>query len=214
METTINDIFKELTEHYDLTAIGAVLTFLTILATFWKQVGEPLYNTTVLPIAKLFYSIYESPTKLEQVNTKLDLLIKEFQPNSGTSIKDQLNRLENSHAMSEDQRRLLMNTSPHGIWTSDATGYMTWLNTTFINKVGAGPEELLGNNWINCIHPEDRKKVVEEWGSAVKDGRIFNLFYRLINLDTQAPINVKAIGTPAKNFNGVIIGYNGTVYFT
>lgn len=209
----INDILKELTEHYDLTALGAILTFLTILVTFWNQVGEPMYARTVKPVINLVKSIYEAPTKLTVVDKKLDIILKELSPNSGTSIKDQLNRLENSHAMSEDQRRLLMNNSPQGIWTSDATGSVTWLNTTFTNKVGAAADELLGNNWINCIHPDDRKKVIEEWGNAVKDGRTFNLFYRLVNLDTQIPINVKAIGTPARNYDGNIIGYNGTVYF-
>lgn len=209
----INQIFKELVEHYDLTTIGAVLTFLTILATFWKQVGEPLYNTTVRPIARLFYSIYESPTKLEVLGTKIDTILSELKPNGGSSLKDQLNRLEAHVSISEAQRRLLMDSNPNGIWTSSVLGKCLWVNETFRKKVDAQPEELYGDNWVNSIHPSDRRQVVDEWESAIKDGRTFNLFYRVINLKTEAPIQVHGIATPAKNFDGSIVGYNGIIYF-
>lgn len=209
----INQVFKGLVEHYDLTTIGAILTFLTVVATFWKQVGEPLYNATIRPIARLFYSIYESPTKLEVLGTKIDTILSELKPNGGSSLKDQLNRLEAHVSISEAQRRLLMDSSPQGIWTSTVKGRCVWINETFRQKVEAQPEELYGDNWVSCIHPVDRKQVMDEWESAIKDGRTFNLFYRVINLKTQTPIPVHGIATPAKNFDGSIVGYNGIIYF-
>lgn len=204
---------KGLVDNYDLAAMGAFLTFLTILFTFWKQAAIPLYDNTLKPIGRFFYSIYEFPTRLHEVDDKLNQILTELKPNGGSSLKDQLNRLEAHVSISEAQRRLLMDASLQGIWTSDVRGKCTWINETFKIKTEAHAEELLGDNWINCIHPHDRDQVQKEWESAIKDGRIFNLFYRVINLKTQTPMSVKGTATPAKNFDGSIVGYNGVVYF-
>lgn len=209
----MDQIIKELTEHYDLTAIGALLTFLTIVFTFYKQVGIPMYNSTIAPIVSFFSGIAEAPKRIDGLGSKLDLILNELKPNGGSSLKDQLNRLEAHVSISEAQRRLIMDSSPHGIWVSDKEGNCTWVNETLKAKLNAVDFDMLGDNWINTIHPADRKKVLEEWEAAVEGNRTFNLFYRMINLSTEAPFNVHAIATPAKNFDGSLVGFNGIVYF-
>lgn len=209
----MDNLIKELTEHYDLAALGAFLTFLTILFTFYKQVGIPMYNHTVAPILSFFSGIAEAPKRIDGLDSKLDLILNELKPNGGASLKDQLNRLEAHVSISEAQRRLIMDSSPYGILVSDTKGNCTWFNETLKAKLNASDDDLLGDNWINAVHPSDRKKVLEEWENAVEGNRTFNLFYKMIDLDTEAPINVHGIATPAKNFDGSLVGFNGIIYF-
>lgn len=212
-------------EHLNIAALGALLTFLTILATFYSQVAVPLYNGTLKPMFRLFNAIYESPSRIESLdskiskehaalNSKLDILIKEFKPNGGTSLKDQINRLEVAVSISESQRMLLLNSVPNGIWTSDVNGRYTWVNDYMRKATSANSSDFLGDNWENLIYPEDRQKVAEEWDRAIKQQRDFNLHYRMYNLKTNSAIEVHGVATPARNFDGKIIGWNGVVYFT
>ena len=209
----INDITSLFTDHYDLAAIGAFLTFLTILFTFYNQVGIPMYKATLAPIVDFFGAVASSPTRINHLDTKLDLILAELKPNGGSSLKDQMNRLEASVSISEAQRLLILDNSQQGVWTSNTEGDCTWINQTLANKVGGSLHDFQGENWISTIHPQDRKIVEEEWNAAIKNQRTFNLFYRFQNLNTQDVINVHGVATPAKNYDGSIVGYNGVIYF-
>ena len=143
----------------------------------------------------------------------MDVIIQELRPNGGSSLKDQMNRLEASVSISEAQRLLILDQSTHGVWTSDPDGNCTWINQTLGAKVGGMLHDFQGENWVNVIHPNDRKIVEEEWTAAIKNQRTFNLFYRFMNLNTQEVINVHGIATPAKNYDNSVVGYNGVIYF-
>jgi PAS domain S-box-containing protein len=208
------NIWAYLLEHLSIASIGALLTFLTILFTFYKQVAIPMYNSTVKPVVDLVSSIYRSPTRLEHLDTKLDEIIKELKPNGGSSIKDQLNRLETSVSISEAQRMLLLDSVTTGIWSSDVKGRCTWVNEALRKSTGASLSDFIGTNWENVIHPEDRELVGREWERAISQKRDFNLYYRLINLATEKPVPVHGVATPAYNFNKEVIGWNGIIYFT
>jgi two-component system CheB/CheR fusion protein len=173
-----------------------------------------MYNATLKPIGQFFHAIASSPGRIDRMETKLDLIIGELKPNGGTSLKDQLNRLEESVSVSQAQRKLILDSSSVGVWTSDADGMCTWVNETLRKRVRADSiGTFLGENWINVIHVADRKFVMEEWQSAVENQRDFDLHYRMINIETQMPFNVHVKSSPAKCFRDKVIGYNGTVYF-
>lgn len=184
-----NHILKEMVEHYDLTTLGAILTFLTILATFWKQVGEPLYDLTLRPIAKLFYSIYESPTKLEKVelhiqemDKKLDLLLAEFKPNSGSSMRDQVTTLKAMLTSVVSRQWLFAESSADPIWESDPSGYCLRANKALLALSGRDFESgFKGNNWEQMIHIDDRDAVWKEWNAAIAKRRVYSITHRIIN---------------------------------
>lgn len=204
--------FKDNTEK--LTAVGGLLTFLTILFTFYKQVAIPMYNMTLAPIVSFFHGIAEAPKRIDTLDSKLDLILEELKPNSGGSVKDVIARLDAKLSLGEEQRLLLLNTNVNGIWVSNQLGDCTWVNDTLRKKVGAKDfSDLIGDNWINCVHPGDRRMVIDEWDDAVRNGRDFNLHYKLINMETQVPIQVHGVAKPARDYKGSLIGYNGVLYF-
>ena len=205
--------FGMITSNFDIVAIGASLTFLTICFTFYKQVAIPVYNATLKPFINMIESIYTSPSRIGRLDQKLDSIIAELKPNSGSSIKDQLNRLEVSVAMNKAQHYLLLNSLPSGVWTSDNNGYWQWVNDPLKTTLSATLENFKGNNWETMIHPEDNTKVFEEWERAVEQKRDFNMHFRMKNLNTNASVNVHAIAHPVLSSDNRIVGWNGTIHF-
>jgi len=64
----------------------------------WLETWIPLIIgilTIVTMISGIFYTIYKTFTKF--VKDEIQEVIKEFKPNGGTSLKDQVNRLEAHH---------------------------------------------------------------------------------------------------------------------
>lgn len=214
MDQLLDTITHILEFHWDMAAWGAVLTFLTVLFTFYNKVAIPMYNTTLKPVFNFFHSVASSPQRIDNLDTKLDLILGELKPNGGSSLKDQLNRLEASVSISEAQRLLILDANPNGVWTSDTDGNLVWMNNTLKVRCGATLDEVEGTGWINIIHPADRKLVLDEWEQAVKYKRVFNLHYRLTNLQTNQPITVHGVATPAKSYDGSVVGFNGVIYFS
>lgn len=177
-----------------------------------------MYNSTVKPVVDLMTSIYQSPRKLSALEAslggKLDEIIKELKPNGGSSIKDQLNRLETSVSISEAQRMLLLDSVTSGVWTTDEKGRCTWVNESLRKATGASLSDFIGTNWENVVHHDDREFVLKEWERAITQKRDFNLYYRLLNLITEKEVPVHGVATPAYNFTKEVIGWNGIIYFT
>lgn len=209
----IDDIIKNITTHYDYVAIGAFLGFLVTLYTFYKQVGVPVYKATIQPVVTLFSSVVNSPSRLDKMEGKLDTIIAELRPNGGSSIKDQINRLESSNIVSWSQKQLLLDIHPNGIFTTDKDGNCTFANRTYLDMIGGTMEDFRGNNWIKIVAPEDRNKVQEEWYDSVKENRDFDLEYSLIHLQNGSRIKVRGKGVPIRHPNGNVLGYNGIITF-
>lgn len=97
----------------------------------------------------------------------------------------------------------------HAEFEADATGANTYANLTYARWLGVGKAELLGWNWVNFVHPDDRLMVRREWDSCRKEHRVFNLRYRMIDADGEE-FSVDSLATPipeappAKHWLGVI----------
>ena len=66
-------------------------------------------------------------------------------------------------AKSEELFRGLCNTSPVGIFQADVNGNCLFVSKRFEEISGYTLEELKGNNWTKCIHPEDKQQIQEDW---------------------------------------------------
>ena len=72
-------------------------------------------------------------------------------------------------ALKESERRfrLLADTTPVLIWMSDPSGSCTFVNQPWLDFTGRPEAEHLGAGWTDSIHPEDRPRVIEAFGTAV-----------------------------------------------
>ena len=88
-------------------------------------------------------------------------------------------------ALKESERRfrLLANTTPVLIWMSDRSGSCTFVNRPWLDFTGRPEAEHLGAGWTDSIHPEDRPRVIEAFGTAVTSRTPFRAEYRLRRVD-------------------------------
>ena len=121
-------------------------------------------------------------------------------------------RKEALEALQESIRRYktLVDASPVGILATDVKRNAYYVNKRWTEITGRSREELMGRNWINTIHPDDRKRVTKVWYTSVKNNRPIVDEYRFVRPDGS---NVWIYGQAVaeKNEHGETVGYVGTI---
>ena len=79
---------------------------------------------------------------------------------------------------SEARFRAISDSSPLGIFVSDALGSCVYTNAAYQKISGLSREETLGTRWTRAIHPVDRRRVLAEWGEAVRGLEPFQTEFR------------------------------------
>jgi PAS domain S-box-containing protein len=135
---------------------------------------------------------------------------------------NQQKQTENSLRESEARYRTLVATAPVGIFQTDVSGNCLFINQQCLELMGASHAEVLGHNWANSVHPDDRARVSTEWDRMVQTApleqgisqRGFGLEYRLMTPQGQVNWvsgNAIAIASAIDDQAGHITGYLGTV---
>lgn len=129
----------------------------------------------------------------------------ELHPNGGSSLRDSIDRIERKLTRNERLQECLMGFASFAIYMADAHGACTFVNRTLVRWTGVPSEDLLGEGWINVVHPEDVDQVQYDWESAVDDGRAFDSRFRITGANEEVVhIHSRAypIG-PGQGFIGV-----------
>jgi PAS domain S-box-containing protein len=148
---------------------------------------------------------------LRFINTKVKKILEQTTTNGGTSIRDQMNRIETSL---QDLSLLVEaghHLSPKPIFRTDSHGNFTWVNTAFTRLVGMSMDELKGLGWISAIDPADVQRVTIEWDAAVKDRRKFESVMQIVNSISLQAKRVKIKAHPILKKDN-LLGYLGTIF--
>jgi PAS domain S-box-containing protein len=86
---------------------------------------------------------------------------------------------------SEQKFRLLADSMPQHIWTSDPMGNLNYFNQSVYTYSGIPVEEIDKKGWLQIVHPEDREENVNAWMEAVKTGNDFLLQHRFRRFDSE-----------------------------
>jgi PAS domain S-box-containing protein len=84
---------------------------------------------------------------------------------------------------SEERFREIADTAPVIVWITGADGLHTFFNRQAITFSGRKVDDLLGNSWMDLVHPDDREAVLREHVAALQAGRDFQLELRLRRAD-------------------------------
>lgn len=122
---------------------------------------------------------------------------------------------ERRHAeagLEESERRFhaLCETSPIGIFQTDAEGNCLYANARALEVTGLTMDQAMGFNWVPFIHTDDRERVVHNWTAATREGRDFNEECRFIGPAGKV-LWVRAHARTLPMIDGRIPGYVGTV---
>jgi PAS domain S-box-containing protein len=110
---------------------------------------------------------------------------------------------------SEERFRLIANTAPVMIWITDANGYVTYFNDTYLDFTGLSLAAALGDGWMQVPHPDDVERCRDMYLAAAEKCAPFQLEQRLRRHDGEYRW-VVSTGTPRYNADGSFGGYIGT----
>lgn len=118
----------------------------------------------------------------------------------------------NSSIQSNSEQRFqqLLNNASHPIWTTDNTGFCTFLNKAWYKATGQLPYEGEGFGWLSALHPDDRNQVKSSFAQASEMGTYYSTEYRLRILSGEYRWHLD-IATPRFDGSGTFVGYVGHV---
>lgn len=71
------------------------------------------------------------------------------------------------------------NFTPELVWMSGQDGKCVWFNATWLEFTGRRMDELLGNGWLEDVHPDDRPSCLGVYQQAFAARKPFSMEYRL-----------------------------------
>ena len=110
---------------------------------------------------------------------------------------------------SENRYHILTEISPVGIFRTDATGYTTYVNPRWSEISGLPFEKAVGNGWLDAVHEEDRKTLLNGWENATGQQDLSLSEYRFVRPDGTI-VWVMGQAIPEKNGLNQVVGYVGT----
>gem|GEM_PF-6897356 len=84
---------------------------------------------------------------------------------------------------SEERWRTLAETLPQLVWSATADGGADYLSAQCQRFCGRAEAELVGEGWLDVIHPDDRAATAEAWSTAVLTEGLYNVDYRIRRAD-------------------------------
>jgi len=103
----------------------------------------------------------------------------------------------------------IINTIPTAAWTTRPDGYCDFINRVWLDYAGMTAEQAQGWGWAEAIHPDDRKRLVEEWQSCLASGTPVDTEARIRRCDgSHRWFLIRA--NPLKDESGNILKWYGT----
>ncbi len=120
----------------------------------------------------------------------------------------QQRQAEQALRASENLFRNVTNSAPTGLWLSDETGGLTYLNNTLVDWTGLPYESLLGAGWASAIIEEDRPRSAAAFLAAVAARAHYDVIFRIRRSDGRISW-CQAAGDPYYDAEGRYGGYAG-----
>jgi PAS domain S-box-containing protein len=64
-------------------------------------------------------------------------------------------------------------------WTADTGGQLLYIDPRWLALVGLSLEQVIGDKWLQAVHPEDVDKTRRAWAHSVKTGQSLDIEYRI-----------------------------------
>ncbi|MGK7928664.1 MAG: response regulator [Spirulina sp.] len=175
----------------------------------WKRSTVREINTLVTNFQTMAYSLQEQFSTLQNINQVLEERVKERTRALEVTIAEQ-KAVEQSLRESKNRFKALSEASPLGIFEADAEGKCTYVNRRWCEMTGLNLEDAKGEGWLRVIHPEDLRRVFQEWEEASQKGTFLASEYRMVK-PTGETLWVFAQAGGIWQENGELIGYVGAI---
>lgn len=119
-------------------------------------------------------------SRAEPIRDSSGAIVRWFGTN--TDVTEQIETAE-ALTRSEGRFRTISDALPGMLFVASSTGRNTYVNEGFRNFTGRTTEELLGDKWLDVLHPDDRERAREIWTGAVRAENIYMAEYRFRRAD-------------------------------
>lgn len=82
-------------------------------------------------------------------------------------------------AENQERTRFILESLPVLIWTATPDGQRDFFNHRWLALTGKEQAEVLGMQWLEAVHPDDRATVTRAWQESVAQGSVYQVEYRL-----------------------------------
>jgi len=72
---------------------------------------------------------------------------------------------------------------PIVVWTADPNGTIDYFNDALPEYTGTDTAELLADQWLSVIYPEDVDRVTATWSESVRTGKRYDTEFRILGAD-------------------------------
>jgi PAS domain S-box-containing protein len=186
--------------------VGIIVTGSGGIAALWFKFGKPYFNKRKMLKKETAAALMAIHSAIPKIN----LIYAEMTPNGGGSIKDVISQMQASQAKSEKMTRLALNEQAVSFYECDQHGLIIYASSHLYDKLGRGHEEMIGQNWMSIIHPNDRNAVLEDWEDSIDSQRNFEHRCRLLNGDTKKYMWVIITKTPILTGKR-LVGFYGVI---
>lgn len=163
---------------------------------------------------KKVWRVFIKPKLVERANRKAyeaethlicRKIYKEVTYNSGTSLKDQMSRVENDIRKLKFIRNSINQLDCRAMFYTDKEGLTVWANNAYLRLVGRPLSDIVGHGWLNCVHAHDREAVRHEWKNCVEEQRNFEMSYRYVVGNTLKNVRCVTIFDEQSGQFGIVI---------
>lgn len=181
----------------------------------WQEVLAAVTGLIVFSIGgfKVLKSIYASISSANKSVTEfLDLIPElkrvtaEFKPNGGNSLRDVMNRMENSLNHTEQKIRIISSSLGMAYFEANSKGEYTFVSKKWMEVTDFTFEQAVGSGWLSIVDKDMRREMKEEWLSCIDQKREFH-FNTILNNETYQPVSI--VAWPIKNMDGSIEKFFG-----
>jgi PAS domain S-box-containing protein len=64
-------------------------------------------------------------------------------------------------------------------WTADTHGQLLYIDPRWLSLVGLSLEQVIGDKWLQVVHPDDLDKTRRAWAHSVRTGQPLDIEYRI-----------------------------------
>ncbi|MCK0145668.1 PAS domain S-box protein [Arenibacter sp. F26102] len=121
---------------------------------------------------------------------------------SNTDITEHV-RAQRKLEESEKKFRLLADSLPQFVWTSDPKGNLNYFNQSVFEYSGLSLDHLINQGWLNMVHPDDREENIRTWEDSIATGKDFLLEHRFRRHDGEYRWQL-SLAKPQRNGGGNI----------
>ena len=139
-------------------------------------------------VIKPFFTARKQREK--EIFAMINNIHSELRFNGGGTIKDVIGDLKKGmddidtklNGIEENQH-VAMNLQGIAFWISNYAGECVYASTNLCKLVGRNEAEMMGNNWVAWIIPDDKERIFESWDFSVENKSAFDEYYTFKRAD-------------------------------